>query len=86
MRYRKKPIVVEAVQWDGKLPTIEPLMAGSTTKEVGQDLLSDDLVIVTLEGDMTAKVGDWIIRGIKGELYPIKDGIFRETYEAVDAA
>lgn len=42
-----------------------------------------NLVIPTLEGDMTAKPGDWVIRGINGELYPLKPDIFEATYEAV---
>ena len=43
-------------------------------------------VIHTLEGDMTAEPGDWIITGVAGEVYPCKDGIFRKTYEPVDDA
>lgn len=46
--------------------------------------VQDTLLIPTLEGTMRAGVGDWIIRGIKGELYPCKDDIFRATYEPVE--
>lgn len=42
-----------------------------------------ELVIETLEGNMTAKKGDWIIRGVKGEMYPCKPDIFEQTYEAI---
>ena len=84
MKFRKKPVVIEAVQWDGKLPTIEKLLEGSTSKSVEQDLCDPALVIETLEGKMRAEVGDWIIRGVKGELYPCKPDIFESTYDKVD--
>lgn len=84
-RYRKKPVVIEAVLWDGKLTTVEPLMDGSTSDIVEQELCDPALLIPTLEGVMRAEVGDWIIKGVKGELYPCKPDIFAATYEAVDA-
>lgn len=84
MKYRKKPVVIEAVQWDGKLQTIEKLLEGSTCKSVEQDLCDPALVIETMEGKMRAEVGDWIIRGVKGELYPCKPDIFVATYESAD--
>lgn len=84
MKFRKKPVVIEAVLWDGDLTTVEPLLAGSTCEGVSQDLLGTALNIETLEGEMTAQIGDWIIRGVKGELYPCKPDIFAATYERVD--
>ena len=84
MRFRKKPVVVEAIQWDGDLSTVEKLMEGSTCESVEQDLCDPALVIVTLEGKMRAEVGDWIIRGVKGELYPCKPDIFAQTYEVAE--
>ena len=78
MKYRKKPIVIEAFQWTGNnttqllhwmLPDIEP------------DAEASELTIKTLEGDLHASIGDWIIRGVKGEFYPCKPDIFQETYE-----
>ena len=84
MRYRKKPVVIEAVQWDGKLGTIVPLLAGSTCKSVGQNFTDDNLEIETLEGTMTARPGDWIIKVVNGELYSCKPDIFAETYEAAE--
>ena len=84
MRFRKKPVVVEAIQWDGNLSTVEKLMEGSTCESVEQDLCDPALVIVTLEGKMRAEVGDWIIRGVKGELYPCKPDIFTKTYEVAE--
>ena len=84
MRFRKKPVVIEAIQWDGDLSTVEKLMEGSTCESVEQDLCDPALVIVTLEGKMRAEVGDWIIRGVKGELYPCKPDIFAQTYEVAE--
>lgn len=83
-RCRKRPVVVHAVQWDGRLATLGPLWPHATTTEVEQEFLSDDLIIPTLEGEMRAEIGDWIICGIKGELYPCRDDIFRATYEPVE--
>ena len=84
-QYRTKPIVIEARQWN-------PSQTGSMgwpaswgkepwTWKVSPISLS--LFIPTLEGEHEAKRGDWIIRGIKGEFYPVRDDIFRETYEPV---
>ncbi|MEO6382008.1 MAG: hypothetical protein ABIO35_08420 [Nitrobacter sp.] len=83
-KFRKKPVEINAILWDGDMKTIEPLIAlGVTCKAFGQELIGDDLTIETLEGNMTASKGDWIIRGIKGELYPCKTDIFTATYDAV---
>lgn len=85
MKFKKKPVVIDAVLWDGNLETLaEGFMVGSNCSEITQDLLEDSVVIRTLEGDMRADVGDWIIRGVKGELYPCKPDIFALTYEAVE--
>jgi hypothetical protein len=83
-KFRKKPVVIEAAQWDGKMTTVEPLLARSTVTEIGQDFLEPDLIIPTLEGEMRAKVGDWIILGVAGELYPCKPDIFEATYEPAE--
>ena len=80
-KYRKKPVVVEAVQWNGDLQKLAKL---GGAREYEQEFLSDDVVIHTLEGNMRAQKGDWIIKGIKGELYPCKDDIFQATYEPMD--
>lgn len=77
MKFRKKPVVIDAAQFDGKLSSIECL----EIPEVSQDLTSDTCQIHTLEGVMTAKKGDWIIRGVKGEFYPCQPDIFEATYE-----
>lgn len=90
--WRKKPVVIEAFRWTGgKDQTEDPawmcqaLLDGKARFEhVGT--LEVSLLIETLEGTHRANRGDWIIRGIKGELYPIKDSIFRETYDPVEDA
>lgn len=83
MKFRKKPVVIDAVLWDGNVSTLVDL--GFYENTVSQDLLSKTLQIETLEGEMTAQVGDWIIRGVNGELYPCKPDIFAKTYEEVQS-
>lgn len=86
-KYRKKPIVIEAFRWTGDEHQIEdPDWACIAIAEglmgfvdVGTPKVC--LQIKTLEGVMTANRGDWIIKGIKGELYPCKPDIFEATYE-----
>jgi len=87
MQYRKKPIVVEAIRWKGILPSdASPVWFNDAFVFDRIYMLKVDgvAVIKTLEGVMTASIGDWIIRGIKGELYPCKHDIFLETYELVE--
>ena len=81
MRYRKRPVVIEAVQYDGTFPLA--FLRGDERVTSGS---AGSLEISTLEGVMRAEKGDWIIRGIKGELYPCKPDIFAQTYEAVSDA
>lgn len=87
MRYRKRPVEVQAVRWLGS--NLAEVLA-----LVDFDALPADdvhvkcpplgtLAIPTLEGTMTAQLGDWVIRGVKGELYPCKPDIFEVTYEPV---
>lgn len=80
MKFRKKPVVIEAVQYDGTLQSLEVFNIASVSQYLG----SDTAQIETLEGVMTAQVGDWIIKGVKGEFYPCKPDIFEATYEAVE--
>lgn len=81
MKYRKKPVVIEAVQWAGIItPDVERLLEKANVLPKGTSLL-----IPTLEGVMEARMGDYIIRGVSGELYPCKPDIFNKTYELVEA-
>jgi len=82
-RYRKKPVVVEAVQWDGGNQGEVAALFGEAP---GLDrwVVDYDLMVVrikTLEGEMLASEGDWIIKGVAGECYPCKPDIFGKTYE-----
>lgn len=78
MKFRKKPVEVEAWQWQGQGPTDRPQWVNSAKCYLTYDRA---LVIPTLEGEMEASYGDWIIQGIKGEVYPCKPDIFAATYE-----
>lgn len=113
-KFRKKPVVIEAVCWNGFtlgltnkpvdldpsnvtdmscklekpewMPPVSHVVTGKTEArinlgEVWRD--GDNLWIGTLEGTMIAKPGDWIIHGVKGELYPCKPDTFEATYELV---
>ena len=82
MQYRKKPVVIDAIQWLGdNLNALTRFTEGSRRRI---EFDSDKLIrIETLEGVMTANVGDYIIKGVKGELYPCKPDIFEMTYEEV---
>lgn len=84
MKCRKKPVVIDAVQWSGNnLNEILDFM-----KDKQPNYYEDDerklLTIQTLEGNMFASVGDYIIKGVRGEFYPCKPDIFEQTYEVVE--
>lgn len=81
MKFRKKPVVIEAVRWTShNLDELRSFMAWSTNCPDQNGALP----IITLEGIMRASVGDWIIKGVKGEFYPCKPDVFDATYERVD--
>lgn len=83
-RFRKKPVVVEAVRWTGEnIPEILAF-AGDDERVLRLGDGPGAIGIVTLEGTMFAYPGDWIIKDIKNELYPCKSEIFLATYEAVE--
>lgn len=81
MKYRKKPVVIEAIQFLGD-PNLQECL-----NFIGGNCGWDDsrIAIETLEGVMQCSKGDWIIKGVKGEKYPCKPDIFDATYEPVDA-
>ena len=83
MKYRKKPVVIEAVQWLGKNEPFDGKAIGLEFKDGPVERLDGGIEIRTLEGTMLASVGDFIIKGVQGELYPCKPDIFEATYEAV---
>ena len=77
-KYKKKPVVIEAIQYT-KLNKDKLIKFLGLSKENNLE----ELIISTLEGDMKASYGDYIIKGVKGEFYPCKPDIFKETYEEV---
>ncbi len=89
MRYRKKPVVIDAWQWlPGDLAAAgivvgQLLAAGIDFRHPDGMGKTTTLAIATPEGEMTAQPGDWIIKGVKGEFYPCKPDIFEQTYEPV---
>lgn len=89
MRFRKKPVEIDAVQYTGEniVEVWESFDAGHVYGPGGTHSRDDDdraAYIETLEGVMRADPGDWIIRGVSGELYPCKPDIFAATYEPVE--
>ena len=82
MKFRKKPVVIEAMQFT------EQCNRRELVRFIACDFLVENghIVIRTLEGDMRADLDDWIIKGVKGEFYPCKPDIFAATYEPVDDA
>lgn len=85
-KYKKKPVVIEAIQFDGtNQMEIANFMGKSqiSTLTPWSGKIAVELYIETLEGKMTASKDDYIIKGIKGEFYPCKPDIFEATYEKV---
>ena len=95
--YKKKPVIIEAIQLKGDSKTIKECLEfmGQSVNEdltIERNKFEDYCVIVnekgmkipTLEGEMTASINDYIIKGIKGEFYPCKPDIFEQTYEQAD--
>jgi hypothetical protein len=88
-RFRKKPVVIEAFRVAAGIHDAEAMPEWGL-EAVKTGVLSahlhqrESFAIKTLEGTMIANPGDWIIRGVKGELYPCKPDIFAVTYESVD--
>ena len=86
-KFRKKPIVIEAICWDGW--NVDEVLAFGNSGPVplwGDDFKASrggEVLIRTLEGTMAARPGDWIIRGVLGEYYPCKSNVFEANYESV---
>jgi len=95
MNYRKKPVVIQAIQWLGEdhrsmfefLTKRDDgiIMAEGENFYIDHSKVDGGLVIKTLEGEHLASIGDFIIKGIKGEFYPCKPDIFEATYDPVDS-
>ena len=93
-QYRKKPVIIEALQWDGsKHRSMWDFLENkpsSYMESCGENFYTDHnqvdggLIIKTLEGEHIASIGDFIIKGISGEFYPCKPDIFAKTYEEME--
>ena len=93
-KFRKKPVIIEAIQIDGSHDGVQrvidwvnasnPQFNASDSATWTISSYYGEVKIRTLEGEMTAQKGDWIIKGIAGEFYPCKPDIFAATYEPVD--
>ncbi len=85
MKYRKKPIIVEAVLWTGDVDNVEaPEWFKNNMKNGNIRRAGKALVINTMEGNMYCCVGDYVVQGVKAEVYPIHPDIFKLTYEKVE--
>lgn len=93
--FRKKPVVIEAVQWSGnnlleivtfidEKPQLDTVFGRYQWESYVAAVAENGLIIQTLEGQHIASFGDWIIKGVKGEFYPCKPDIFAATYERID--
>ena len=90
-KFRKKPVVIEAIQWTGNnlreiigFTTLHPSARKWSWEEYENVVRKEGLKIFTLEGSLMAGLGDWIIKGVKGEFYPCKPDIFEQTYGPVE--
>lgn len=91
MKYRKKPVIIEAVQWTGlNLEEIKAFVGDSLQYEIfdaawkaGVAAPKVEMKIKTLEGEMNVSEGDYVIKGVNGEFYPCKPNVFEKTYEIV---
>jgi hypothetical protein len=83
-KFRKKPVVIEAIKWDGKSGSIFPFAPFENVTAPPEVAEDGRLHITTLEGVMVAEIGDMVIKGVKGEIYPCKPDIFAATYDPAD--
>lgn len=102
-KYRKKPVVIDAIQWDGSRKSTKEVLefigqTVDTKLQISCDKFDEYVSLVNKEGltiytleDGTdgrakhvASIGDYIIKGVQGEFYPIKEDIFKATYEVVN--
>lgn len=88
MKFKKKPLVVEAEQYwpDKKIDGLERVPSNFMNRDrtITSDFISDIAYICTPEGKMKVNPGDWVITGIEGEKYCCKQSIFEKTYEKVE--
>lgn len=84
MKYRKKPVIIDAVQWIGSnISEIVVFSKGAFDIKLYETAQIPDITIKTLEGDMKVSFNDYIIKGLSGEFYPCKPDIFVKSYDEV---
>jgi hypothetical protein len=83
-KYRKRPVVIEAKQYDGSEASRDEILTWGDGSDTPMSVDANGITIDTLEGQHRVSVGDFVIRGVKGEFYPCKPDIFVATYEPVD--
>lgn len=83
MLARKKPVIIEVIQWTGA--NVDEILAFILPVGEARRGAENAIIINTLEGEMKASKGDYIIKGVKGEFYPCKPDIFEATYEIVQS-
>jgi hypothetical protein len=83
MKFRKMPVVIEAVRYEGD-PVTRDVVMGFAGPHASYGMDGNQLLLHTDEGVMEASPGDWIIKGVVGEIYPCKPNVFAMTYEPVD--
>lgn len=94
MKYRKLPVVIEAIEWTGEKHREmfeflggnkeDHLAINGVNYEIDHNRAKGGLIIKTLEGEHIASIGDYIIKGVNGEFYPCKPDIFKKTYKLYD--
>lgn len=84
MKYRKKPVVIEAIQWKGQNFNEILTLSKKDGMDLNIEVFEDFITIYTLEGEHRCSLNDWVIQGVQGELYPCKPDIFEATYERVE--
>lgn len=83
-KYKTKPCEIEAIKWTGdNFEEIAKFTNCKAYMELMYSSMKEELIIKTLEGDMMATVGDYIIKGLKGEFYPCKSDVFHKKYEEI---
>ena len=88
-KYRKKPVVIDAIRFDGSSTSVNEIEHWMRTGVYKKSIIRTQdmgrkISIKTLEGEMIASMGDYIIKGVQGEFYPCKPDIFEKTYEKVE--
>ena len=95
-KYRKKPVIIEAIQWNGENhremfdflsnyeKTNDFMSTSGENFYIDHEKTKGGLIIRTLEGEHIATIGDFIIKGVNGEFYPCKSDIFEKTYEKAE--